>query len=410
VNATMLTVYVSTNGCVEGQLSSTYVEQFFRKNKLAVTRDPEQADLLVFYACGLTEQKEKDSLSIIIRLQERMKPTARLVVWGCLPRINPKSLRTIYDGPILGPTDTSFFEKILEKTTVSLDSVLEARAANMLIATETSESNECYCTDKLANAIIFAKQLMGRLRARADKATNFFIRVATGCTGRCTYCSERCVFGRIQSRPIEKIMSEFKWGLQQGYNRFSLIATDLGAYGKDIGLTLPDLLAKMIKTNYKKNYKLILNQVEPSYLKEMFYDLEEILASGKVEALNCPVQSGSDRILELMGRPYTADEWKEYMVRINRKFPNIQLSTHFMVGFPTETDDDFRATLKLLDYPLFLYNIYLFKFSKRPGVYASRIPGQIPEETKESRCRKLLQKHARKYALNAPIMYVRRLF
>jgi MiaB/RimO family radical SAM methylthiotransferase len=406
----MLKAYVTTNGCVEGQLSSTYVEEFFRKNKLAITKDPSQADLIVFYACGLTEQKEKDSLAVVNKLQAKSKPTAKLIVWGCLPKINPKALSTVYNGPIIGPMDTAYFEEIFEKTMVTFNDIMGARATDMLVPSETLELYNRPPVDALTNAVIFLKESWGKLKGRVHKNTRFYIRTAVGCTGRCTYCSERCAFGRIKSRPIEKILSEFKWGLQQGYNQFSLIATDLGAYGRDMGCTLSDLLTKMIEINNETNYKIILNQVCPSYLIEMFSDLEKIFASKKVEVLNCPVQSGSDRILKLMGRTYTSEEWREHMLKINRRFPYVKLSTHFMVGFPSETDEDFDATLNLLNYPLFLHDIYIFKFSKRPTVYASLIPDQICEKTKELRYRKLLQKYAYMYVLNSTGRCIRGIF
>lgn len=394
-------VYISTNGCVEGQLSSTFIEQFFIKNKSTVINDPTQADLLVFYACGLTEQKEKDSLIIIRKLKVLMKPSARLLVWGCLPKINPQSLRAIYDGPLIGPMDTNFFEGIFEKTMIPSDNMEWARAANMLIPSQTSGLYNYHHTDALTSAIFLLKQDWDRLWARARKNTLFFIRVSQGCTGHCTYCSERCAFGRIKSRPIKNIISEFKWGLQQGYNRFSLVATDLGAYGLDMGCTLFDLLEKMIEINSKRNYRIVLNQVNAFYLKKCFSDLEQILASGKIETLCCPVQSGSNRILKLMGRMHTAEEWREYMININIKFPHIRLGTQLMVGFPTETGEDFRATLKLLDYPLFLDFIYVFRFSKRPAVPAARIRGQISEKVKELRYKRLLRKHALTHIFNA---------
>jgi len=394
-----LKVYISTNGCVEGQLSSTFIEQFFIKNKLTVINDPTQADLIVFYACGLTEQKEKDSLIIIRKLKVLMKPTARLLVWGCLPKINPQSLRAIYDGPLIGPLDTNFFEGILEKNMISADSIGWARAADMLIPSQTSELYKSH-TDALTDTLILLKQSWHKLWVRARKSNRFFIRVSQGCTGNCTYCSERCAFGRIKSQPIEKIISEFKWGLQQGYNRFSLVATDLGAYGVDRGYTLVDLLEKMIKINGRRNYKIILNQVNPFYLKKYFSGLEQIFASGKIEELCCPVQSGCNRVLKLMGRMYAAEEWREYMIKINTKFPHIRLGTQLMVGFPTETEEDFRATLKLLDYPLFLDFIYLFRFSKRPTVPIARIQGQTSEKIKELRSKRLLRKHAHMHIFN----------
>jgi MiaB/RimO family radical SAM methylthiotransferase len=395
---TILKVYISTNGCEEAQLSSAYVEQFLRKNKVAVTKDPAEADLILFYACGLTKQSEKDSLMVIRSLKAKMKPSAKLLVWGCLSKINPQILSTIYEGPMIGPKDISFFEKLLENTTIRFEDI----SANTLIPRETFEIYNSH-NDALVNATFLFKKIVDKLhllKQRISWAQTYYIRVATGCTGHCTYCSERCALGKIRSRPLDKIISEFERGLQKGYNLFFLVATDLGAYGKDIGYTLLDVLSKMIENNYKRNYKIILDQINPYYVKEMLLDLKEIFASGKIQSLCSPVQSGSNRILKLMGRTYRAEEWRECMLKISRDFPNIGLKTHFMVGFPTETDEDFKETLKLLDPPLFLDGIGIFKFSVRPTTYASWLPEQVSEEVKELRYRKLLQKYARMYVLN----------
>ncbi len=402
-----LKVYISTNGCEEAQLSSMYAEQFFRKNGLTITNDSTEADLAVFFACGLTKQTEKDSLVIIKKLKNTIKPTARLLVWGCLQKINPRSLSAVYDGPAIGPMDTGFFETILEKTSIPFDTI----SANTLVARETSEPCTRRYADVFTSVLMLPRKGVEKLRfmtGGAPEKTPFFIRVATGCTGHCVYCSERAAWGRIRSRPIDRIVSEFEWGLKKGYTRFFLVAADLGAYGIDIGCTLPDLFTKMIKRNDERNYKIILNQINPFHLKDLFCDLEETFASGKIQLVCSPVQSGSNRILKLMGRSYSAEEWREYMLRMNRKFPSIRLKTHFMVGFPTETAEDFRATLKLLDYPLFLDSMGIFKFSVRPTVYASRMPQRVSEETKELRRTKLLRKYAYMFMLNLAIGRARR--
>lgn len=392
-------VYISTNGCEEAQLSSAYVEQFLRKNKITVTKNPTEADFIFFYACGLTKQTEKDSLMVIKSLKAKMKASAKLFVWGCLPKINPQILSTVYDGPMIGPKDISFFEKILENTTIRFEDI----SANTLIPRETSGIFDHYHNDAFVNITFLFKKIIDKLhflKQQISWTQTYYIRVATGCTGHCTYCSERCALGKIRSRPLDKIISEFEQGLQKGYNLFFLVATDLGAYGKDVGCTLLDVLLKMVENNYERNYRIILDQINPHYLKQMFPDLKEIFASGKIESLCSPVQSGSNRILKLMGRTYSAEEWRECMLGINRDFPNIRLKTHFMVGFPKETDEDFKETLKLLDYPLFLDSIGIFKFSARPTIYASRFSGQVPEKIKELRYKKLLRKYAYMYAFN----------
>jgi tRNA A37 methylthiotransferase MiaB len=232
----------------------------------------------------------------------------------------------------------------------------------------------------------------------------YWIHTSTGCALNCTYCAEKLAFGRIQSKPIERIVSEFKRGLQEGYGRFCLLSWDLGAYGIDVGCTLSDLLTKLINTDDKRNYKLLLTQINPFYLKQMYSDLEEVFSSGKIEELGCQVESGSNRILGLMGRMYTAEEWMRYMLKIRNKFPKIFLTTHLMVGFPSETNEDFKATMKLLD-RIFLDDVIIFKFSKRQQTPASCFPGQIPEKVKESRYRRL----ALKATLSTTIKKIQRL-
>jgi len=349
---------------------------------------------VVFYACGLTEERERDSLSAIRNLHAIMRPGAQLIVWGCLPRISSQSLRAVYRGPLLGPLDTAFFEGLLEKVNVPFGSVREACGADMLVVPNRSRRRWEDYGGALSWTMALPEQAWDHVWCRARKNRPFFIRVSSGCRGRCTYCSERCAFGRIKSRQINDIIHDFERGLRYGYNLFSLLATDLGAYGTDIGCSLPGLLSEMISTDHKSNYEIELNQVGAHYLRFMSSDLPDVFASGKISLLNSPVQSGSERILRLMGRSHTSEEWKKCMLDIRRKFPAIRLSTHFQVGFPTETEEDFRATLKLLDDP-FLDRITVFKFSARPSTQAGRIPGQISEATKELRARKLRQKHAR---------------
>ena len=141
----------------------------------------------------------------------------------------------------------------------------------------------------------------------------------------------------------------------------------------------------------------------------MFSDFDKILASGKISRLGVQVESGSDRILKLMGRHYKAEEWRNMMLSINRKYPQINLATHFMVGFPTETEEDFEATLRLLNFPLFLKNVTIYKFSANPRVPAAKLSGQIPQSIIEARAEKLQRKFLSSYPLNIAIRNTYRL-
>jgi tRNA A37 methylthiotransferase MiaB len=400
-------IYIGTNGCIEGQLSSTSVERFFRENKSTIVTQVDKADVIIFWACGLTKARERDSLMLIRRIQAKMRSKTKIIVWGCLPKINPRELSKIYSGPLVGPTDFNFFESILEKHIIHFEKIKPTTSEKALVSKQSFGLPSDNQTSFLTSGLFMFKHGWDRLCGRAKKNTIFWVRIASGCTGHCTYCSEWCAFGRIRSRSVKEIVSDVELGLRQGHNLFSILATDVGAFGRDIGCTLVDLLEEIIHIETKKGFKLILNQVNPFYLKEMFPRLEKIFESGKIAAFDCPVQSGSDRILQLMGRPYKAEEWREYMMKINLRFPDIRLSTHFMVGFPTESDEDFAATMKLLDYPIFLDSITIFKFFAWQSVYASRMSYQISEKTKVSRSRQLTQKQAYMNLFSSPVRFIR---
>ena len=343
-------------------------------NDWTITEELTRADLVIFYACGLTEPNGIASIRIIRRLQSKIKPNARLVVWGCLPKINPQSLSSVYNGPMIGPKDTVFFEEFAGKKSVKLDEA----SANYLVPIESAPKRGFH---------VWVRK-WERIFSEAKNHSTFYIHIGMGCVGNCTFCSDRCALGRITSKPIDQIVSEFKQGLRLGYRRFYLVSTDLGGQGLDLGYTLPDLLSEMIKAAHKRKCSIMLNNINPFFLKRQISDLEEVLASGKIETLGSPVQSGSNRILKLMGRRYKIEDWKECMVRIHKEFPNIRLTTQFMVGFPTETEEDFRATFNLLN-QVFLDCASIFKFSRRPEVPASYLDGQVPEKNKDVRYAKL---------------------
>ncbi len=395
-------IYVTTDGCEVGQLYSEYVNQFFLKfsSEIINTADPTEADLLIFYACGLTEKQEEKSIRLIAALKSKMKPSARFVVWGCLSKQNPESLKKSFDGPLIGPSDMHAFEEIFRQTmnVSKCSSTVEIPDVNLPI-TEVLNSGSS------PNKLSYLRYVLSRAIFFDSQTPTFFVRVAEGCTSHCTYCSEHLVWGKVKSKPIEKVISEFKDGLQKGYRLFELCAEDFGAYGEDIGLNACDLLKRLIDLSDDINYKIIICELSPGYLKKMFSDFDVIFASGKISRLGVQVESGSDRILKLMGRQYKAAEWRNMMLYINRKYPRIDLATHFMVGFPTETEEDFKATMRLLNFPLFLKNVTIYKFSANPRVPAAKLSGQIPKNVIELRAEKLQRKFLASYPLNIAIRY-----
>ncbi|MCJ7633974.1 radical SAM protein [Candidatus Bathyarchaeota archaeon] len=401
-------IYVTNNGCEVGKLYSSYIQQLFLNSGPTIikTADVREADLIIFYACGLTETKEEKSLNSIATLKSMMKPSARFFVWGCLSKQNPESLKNKYSGPMLGPSDIGFFEEILRQTTneSKCSNINQIPDANLPIEEEALQPISTIKQNIMYRVFGDLDGYLRQLFFKSNSST-FYLRVAEGCTSHCTYCSERLVWGTVKSKPSEKVISEFESGLEKGYTSFFLCAEDFGAYGVDIGLKATDLLKQIVEVGNGKNYKIIINELSPPYLKNMLSDFEKIFATGKISTLGVQVESGSNRILKLMGRQYKAEEWRNLMLRINRNFPSINLSTHFMVGFPTETEEDFNATMKLLDFPLLLADILIFKYSARPNIPAARLAGQIPQSIIELRARRLQRKFWYTYPLNIAIRY-----
>ncbi|MFX0136540.1 MAG: radical SAM protein, partial [Candidatus Hodarchaeota archaeon] len=218
---------------------------------------------------------------------------------------------------------------------------------------------------------------------------NYYIKISTGCLSNCSYCAVRRSRGHLLSKSIEDIINEFNIGLGKNYHYFSLLGTDLGAYGKDLGYTLNDLLKKLIKI--EGNYNIGLRNVNLGHLKNMLDEFLFILKSKKIYYIEIPIESGSNRILKLMNRNYTVEEFKKCIKEIRKAYPNIIIRSQMMVGFPTESEKDFVQTMNLLD-DVTLDYVEVYQYSSRPGTYSAMMDFQISEKIKKQRFYKLFLK------------------
>jgi MiaB/RimO family radical SAM methylthiotransferase len=374
---------VVCNGCPESAIDSARVETFLKINGWNTVRDIKEADLILFRACGLTQGTTEQSIQIVKTIYNEKKRTARVIVWGCLPKIDPGALRTVYRGVTFGEKEISTLNEILQAKTPVQE--VTANRVNQIFT-----SNRPGLRGGLARAFdklqIPTMDTLSLAHSISPSKSIFQIKVSTGCLGNCSYCSTRISRGTLKSKSIETILVEFRHGLNKGFRYFGLLGTEVGAYGRDLGYTLVDLLAEMTKE--RGNYKIGLRNVNPLYLNEMFEELRPFFSRRKIWFLLSPAESGSDRILELMGRKYKIEEFKRCIKTINEEFSDILLRTQLMVGFPTETEKDFEKSVDLLDCLRFDW-VEVYKFSPRPGTIAAKMADQIPEKTKEDRYRRL---------------------
>jgi MiaB/RimO family radical SAM methylthiotransferase len=387
----MKKVYIDTNGCEEARLDAQKLKNFLCGTDYASTDDARIADIIVFYACGHLQESESESIGIIKRLINLKKDSSMLVVWGCLPEINREAVENVYEGPMIGPENWVFFSDLFNQP-----------------------KERMYCVH--ANRLSIRNRLMkppllsglGLLNLLWDafhyeSRRVWYIKVASGCRENCTYCSDHLAFKCLRSQPMEMIISQFELGLEKGFKRFFLVGRDLGSYGRDIDTDLPTLLNRMLESHPDMDYQFSLYNMSPKSLIELYPRLDNLFSSGRIYEVGSHIQSGSDRILRLMGRNFSIAEWLRIMKNISRNYPNTLLATSIMVGFPTETEQDFGKSLELVDDILF-DQVDLYKYEERPNLASLRLGGRVPNKVKEARFRMM----TRRIIVNSIIKKIRR--
>jgi threonylcarbamoyladenosine tRNA methylthiotransferase MtaB len=211
---------------------------------------------------------------------------------------------------------------------------------------------------------------------------NFLIQIQDGCNHRCTYCVIWKAAGKNVSKPISEVMREFNRGLQQGYKHFYFLGECSGAYGLDFGSSLGELLRQFHTID--GDYDILIEDVAPLYFLNSFEDLKILCTQGKVRSFHTPIQSGSNRILNLMRRKCDMEKVKARLLELREACPKIILSSAVIVGFPTETTEELQETIDYCNDATF-DSVACHMYSPRPGSVAAEMDGQITEEEKVNR-------------------------
>jgi len=222
---------------------------------------------------------------------------------------------------------------------------------------------------------------------RFEGHTRAFVKIEDGCENFCAYCIVPLVRGPVKSRPEEEVISEIRSLCFNGYKEIVLTGIDLGAYGRDTGGGIISLMEQL--KSIKGLKRIRLSSIEIFHLTD---ELTGYLLSNELFCLHfhIPLQSGSDRILKMMGRRYTFSEYLNKIegIREKDKTGRVTFTTDVMVGFPGETDEDFRLTCRAVEEAGFL-RVHIFRYSKREGTAAYLMDGQVPENVKKEREKEL---------------------
>jgi tRNA A37 methylthiotransferase MiaB len=400
-------------GCPRSSCDTAWLFRYFKVNGWRIVRDVRRADLVVVATCGFDAIRENRCLQFLRLLDGRRKRDSELVVVGCLAGIHPERVRRELRATLIPPAEIDKIDDVIQAR-VPLREVPPVNdtgpyvdAARRLWRSSEREPQlswpralmndtqaaakaavrslleACGASDLTLSTFGGCKQLVGRESA-------FDIRVARGCREECSYCAIRLAAGPLRSKPLCEILAELDRGLSQGYRVFRIVADDVGQYGTEMGLSLAELLAGLFSR--PGDFQLAFSDINPHYMLRQGQAIMDLLSANRrrMRSLCVPVQSGSDRILQLMRRAYTAAEVRQWLCQLRQAAPRLAVETHVLVGFPGETDQDFEQTLELLHAVRFA-GIEVYSYSDRPNTLASKMTPKVPEHVIDGRIARLIR-------------------
>lgn len=381
-------IYIKTYGCQMNERDSDAAAAMLAADGHTIVNDEESADLILLNTCSVRDQAERKAigkLGIMVRLKEE-KPQLLFGIMGCMAQSRgTELLKTVPHLNFAVGTD-----KIHE-----LPEIVSELAAKRKIES-TGHDN--------------LRDVDGIDAHTAKRSFADFISIMRGCNRFCSYCIVPYARGRERSRSPEGIVEEARKLAESGVKEVMLLGQNVAAYGID-GIPFPDdhspfadLLEAIAKIDGIKRIRF--TSPHPAFFNTRL--IEAIANTPKVcKSIHLPLQSGSDRILKAMNRPYTAEQYMRIVDRLKELCPEIAFSTDIIVGFPGETEEDFEATRRIMN-GVGYDNAFIFKYSPRKGTRAAELMADdVPQELKEKRNQILLEDLA-KYSARANDKFVGR--
>jgi tRNA A37 methylthiotransferase MiaB len=391
-------------GCPRSAMDTAKLHEYFTRNGYVVTRKFHEADLVLCATCGVETCAEQTSIEHLAVVDKARRRHSKLIVFGCLAGINPEVINTRFDATLLPPIrlheldemigakvkladikDVNNIRPVLVKSLRTFGLLHRFNGASELARAAIRKA----VTISGLRRVLVTFGCIHNVRRNLEPLDNIFsLRVAQGCMGECSSCAIRFAAGPLKSKPLDDILSEFDSGIHQGYKEFNIIAGDVGCYGQDNGVNITDLFRSMLSR--QGDYRLTVFDFHPYWFCRYASELTKLFAANSkhISMLMLPVQSGSDKILRLMRRNYTAGQFIEKVGTLRKAYPEVLLSTHVLVGFPGETDEDFIETANLLR-KLRFERVDVYKYSDRPGTESMSLPNKVPQNIINNRAAEL---------------------
>lgn len=361
--------HTETYGCQQNVNDTERIRGMLLKAGFDFTEDPEKADLIIYNTCAVrenAEQKVFGRLGILKHMKES-RPDVIVAVCGCMVQQKHicEKIRKVHDH-----VDLIFGTHALWRMPELLYRAMTENGA----VVDITDSDGSISED------------IPILRDKDEKA---WVSIMYGCNNFCTYCIVPYVRGRERSRKPEDILNEIRALVANGTTEISLLGQNVNSYGKDLGIDMDfaDLLREVNEIEGIRRIRFMTSH--PKDLSDkLIYAMRD--CDKVCSQLHLPFQAGSDKILKQMNRHYTKAEYLEKIDKVKREIPGIALTTDVIVGFPTETNEDFQETLDVLRYVRF-DSIFSFIYSRREGTPAAKLDFVLSDEEIHKNFNELLE-------------------
>ena len=371
------TYYVKTYGCQMNEHDTENIKALLEEMSFNEIDDYEKADLVLLNTCSIRENAHNKAFGMLGRLKHLKETKKDLIIGlcGCMAQ------------------EEKVVNEILNKHK-EVNFVFGTHNIHRLPELVLENIKESYQVIE-----VYSKEgnIIEDIPVKRDNPYKAYVNIIYGCDKFCTYCIVPFTRGKQRSREPEDIINEVNSLVKDGYKEVMLLGQNVNAYGKDLDIDygMDNLLEDVAKTNIPR-IRFIT-----SHPWDFTDNMIDVISKYKniMPYIHLPVQSGSDRILKLMGRRYTKEEYITLFDKIRERIPNCTISTDIIVGFPNETEDDFKQTLDLVDYCKFDSG-FSFIYSPREGTAAARLDDKLTLDEKEQRLH-TLNEHLNKYFLES---------
>lgn len=370
--------FIAAFGCPRRLVDAERIKNYFLANKQLAAASAEEADYIVVVTCGLLKSVEDSCIEYISGVRELK---AKLVVYGCLPAMNPKRLNSVYNGKVVFTKNIEEISDSFPELSIKLKNIADANksvgafpkkrpmrefikgklhfnprktfkhimsflmkpTSSAPFRAKAGRSDTPYLRDKGALVYPLEKEWGGI----GFNSRFFSLRISEGCLGNCSYCNIKKAIGNLKSKSIASILDELRKGIAAKQYQINILASDTGSYGLDIGTSLPELLQAILNEDKRITIEFI-QDLNPFWICRYKEQFTELISTQRIKSILTPFQSGNIRILKLMRRPMDLTEFKEVVRSMRSVHPGLKLRTQVIVGFPTETEEEFQDTLNYL--------------------------------------------------------------